>query len=600
MKKIFTGVVIFAIVSVLVTGALINIKNKRINADDALSGDKPSGVTDDETENISEKTIDLNGTYNENDLIIEEKIVETLKVDGEDAEIKIPQINGLKNKTVENKVNTDIRNRISEIIGKFASNSEVKNVNSYYDMTGNFSNVISGLWHISYEDTSKHEEEVYINYELVNGKRLKLEDFFIKDMDFNTLIRKMVYKEIARGAHEGEMYSGMYYDKEKQAWMMEYFGELGMNGVFERFVEAAPLRTEEYLNKVMKRFMKEKEKDFYFSPTKICIKLDDEGYYNYIYKNAYYYYLKDIANEVTIYDKYLTNESIYESQNIGAKDIWTCCESAGKDVKCGFAAENLYYEIYYSNYWPYVYYEKYENLIEKVRNKTIKAAQEKVEEYKKIASDNPEKFHIVYLRCELDFDDDLYMKIDSDEELTKSEKTVLAKTTEYITTTGITNKKKVMDYLLDCYRYYNVDFYPSAMYYAGFDRDKTSDEERGELSYILDGINDKFIYDTFEEKEYTQMYNLDMIIISDSSTRKLEKSEIQDLTSDELNKAYNEIFARHGHEFKNTELREYFEMCPWYTPISGKTVTLEELTEIERYNIEIIKSVINDKKAENS
>lgn len=594
MKKIFTGVVIFAIVSVLVTGALINIKNKKINADDALSGDKPSGVTD-ETENISEKTIDLNGTYNENDLIIEEKIVETLKVDGEDVEIKIPQINGLKNKTVENKVNTDIRNRISEIIGKFASNSEVKNINSYYTIIGNFSNVISGYWHVRYEDTSEHEEEVYINYELVNGERLKLEDFFIKDMDFNTLIRKMVYKEIARGAHEGEMYSGMYYDKEKQAWMMEYYGEIGENGVFERFVEATPHRTEEYLNKLMKRFMKEKEKDFYFSPTKICIKLDDEGYYNYIYKNAYYYYLKDIANEVTIYDKYLTNESIYESQNIGAKDIWTCSEPARKLVECGFAAENLYYEIDCSNYYMYIFYEKYKNLIEKVRNKTIKVAQKKVEEYKKIAADNPEKFHIVYLRCELDFDDDLYMKTGSDEELTKSEKTVLAKTTEYITTTGITNKKKVMDNLLDCYRYHNVDFYGSAMILAGFYHDKTDAKN----NFYLYG-NDPLIYDSFEEKEYTQTYNLDMIIISDSSTRKLEKSEIQDLTNDELNKAYNEIFARHGHEFKNTELREYFEMCPWYTPIAGKTVTLEELTEIERYNIEIIKSVINDKKAENS
>lgn len=587
MKKIFTGVVIFAIVSVLVTGALINIKNKKINVDDALSGDKPSGVTD-ETENISEKTIDLNGTYNENDLIIEEKIVETLKVDGEDIEIKIPQINGLKNKIVENKVNTDIRNRISKIIGKFASNSEVKNVNSYYDMTGNFSNVISGLWHISYEDTSKHEEEVYINYELVNGKRLKLEDFFIKDMDFNTLIRKMVYKEIARGAHEGEMYSGMYYDKEKQAWMMEYYGEIGENGVFERFVEAAPLRTEEYLNKVMKRFMKEKEKDFYFSPTKICIKLDDEGYYNYnyIYKNAYYYYLKDIANEVTIYYKYLTNESIYESQNIGAKDIWTCSEPARNYVEYGFATENLYYEIDYLNYFSYVYYEKYENLIEKVRNKTIKAAQEKVEEYKKIAADNPEKFHIMHLWCVL---------LDSESDLKKSENDLLAKTTEYITTTDITNKQKVMDYLLDCYRYYNLDFYGNAMRFAGFDYDKT--DVKNEF-YLYK--NDPLIYDTFEEKKYTQTYNSDMIIISDSSTRKLEKSEIQDLTSDELNKAYNEIFARHGHEFKNTELREYFEMCPWYTPIAGKTVTLEDLTEIERYNIEIIKSVINDKKAENS
>ena len=30
MKKIFTRVVIFAIVSILVTGALINIKNKKL------------------------------------------------------------------------------------------------------------------------------------------------------------------------------------------------------------------------------------------------------------------------------------------------------------------------------------------------------------------------------------------------------------------------------------------------------------------------------------------------------------------------------------------------------------------------------------------
>lgn len=86
-----------------------------------------------------------------------------------------------------------------------------------------------------------------------------------------------------------------------------------------------------------------------------------------------------------------------------------------------------------------------------------------------------------------------------------------------------------------------------------------------------------------------------MTIISDSSTRKLEKSEIQNLTADELNKAYNEIFARHGHEFKNKELREYFMLCPWYTPIAGKAVTLEELTEIEKYNLDIIKSVVNEK-----
>lgn len=127
---------------------------------------------------------------------------------------------------------------------------------------------------------------------------------------------------------------------------------------------------------------------------------------------------------------------------------------------------------------------------------------------------------------------------------------------------------------------------------AHFDYDQTK-------SYAY-GDTDKIVYDSFEKNEYAQTYNWNMTVILDSSIRKLEKNEIKDLTSDELNKAYNEIFARHGHEFKNKELREYFEMCPWYTPIAGKAVTLNELSEIERYNIEIIKSVINDKKTENS
>ena len=85
-------------------------------------------------------------------------------------------------------------------------------------------------------------------------------------------------------------------------------------------------------------------------------------------------------------------------------------------------------------------------------------------------------------------------------------------------------------------------------------------------------------------------------IILESATRKLEKSELQNLSLDELNKAYNEIFARHGHEFKGAELKEYFNNLYWYNPIPNKTVSLEELNEIEKYNLDIIKSVISEKK----
>ena len=51
----------------------------------------------------------------------------------------------------------------------------------------------------------------------------------------------------------------------------------------------------------------------------------------------------------------------------------------------------------------------------------------------------------------------------------------------------------------------------------------------------------------------------------------------------------------------NLKIRHYvniFELCPWYEPTANKSVSLEELSEVARYNIDIIRSVINDKKVE--
>ena len=588
MKKLFIGVVIFAVISVLVTGVLINIKNKNLDEDNSISsGDKTTDLIIN-VEKKTEKTIDLYGTYNENDLIVEDR-KETFRIANKDVEIEMPKIKGLKNKTVEDKVNDDIKNRIANVINKFANNSEVKNISSSYTITGNFANVLSGCWGINYEDDLKHEEEIAINYELANGERLNIEDLFAKNMDVNTLIRKMVYKEMGRYTSDGEAVSAVYYDKKNQTWFRDYYGYEK-----EETLEYEQDITEDYLNKMMKSFMKKQEKIFYYSPTKIYIKLDDG--------HNYYYYLKDIADGVTIYDKYLTKESIYESQDIGMKNLWTCSEIPdsfveNKYTEYGYAIENLYYEIDNNSYSYDTHKddEKYQNFKNKITNHVIKSAKEKVEEYKKIAKENPEKFYILYLNYSITGSDDLYTKLASANQneldilkLAKktsenSERTISTRISEYITTTNITNKPKVMEYLINCYRYYNLIFYGSGMAYAGFAYDKTTD----------DGSS---IYDSFEKNIYTEKYNLNMTILPDSSTRKLEKSEIQDLTNDELNKAYNEIFARHGHEFKNKALREYFELCPWYTPIAGKAVTLNELTEIERYNLDIIKSVVNDKK----
>lgn len=571
MKKLFIGVVIFAVISVLVTGVLINIKNKNLNEDNSISsGDKTTDLIIN-VEEEPEKTIDLYGTYNENDLIVE-GAKETFRHTNQDVEVEIPKIRGLKNKTVEDKVNNDIKNRISEVINKLPDNSKVRYAS--YTITGNFSNVLSGYCDINYEDDKNNNESIAINYELINGERLKLEDLFVKDMDFNTLIRKMVYKEMERNALGREAVSAVYYDKKTQKWLREYYD---YEEDKEKIIEDEPYITENDLNKMMKEFINDKEKNFYFSPTKLNVDLDLD--YDDYSINPYYYF-KDIANEVTIYDKYLTKESIYESQNIGAKNLWTCSPALGgvygelSNEGCneyGFANENLYYEI--SKYMDLWYNDKvgeYTDLKTKMRDLSKQFVEEKIEEYRKVAVNNPNKFYVIYLGLNW-----------AEKSQNDDKKNISLEIVERVITSTVNEKQMIMDALIGTYRYPNI-----RMYSSGVDCTFGSDWYRPALPKEYSS----------ERKDYTLIYNLDMIILPDSSTRKLEKSEIQDLTNDELNKAYNEIFARHGHEFKNKELREYFDLCPWYEPIANKSVSLEELSEVERYNIDIIRSVINDKK----
>ncbi len=79
-----------------------------------------------------------------------------------------------------------------------------------------------------------------------------------------------------------------------------------------------------------------------------------------------------------------------------------------------------------------------------------------------------------------------------------------------------------------------------------------------------------------------------------SDTKEITRSEIMKYDHDILNKAYNEIFARHGHDFKNKELKEYFNSQSWYKPVEGKTVNVGDLTELERKNMETIKARIDE------
>ena len=88
--------------------------------------------------------------------------------------------------------------------------------------------------------------------------------------------------------------------------------------------------------------------------------------------------------------------------------------------------------------------------------------------------------------------------------------------------------------------------------------------------------------------------NKDYILPSDA--REILSTEIQNMDCETLNKAYNEIFARHGHDFKTESLKEYFTSKSWYKPVSGKTVDVSELSSIEAKNLSLIKARIDELK----
>ena len=83
-------------------------------------------------------------------------------------------------------------------------------------------------------------------------------------------------------------------------------------------------------------------------------------------------------------------------------------------------------------------------------------------------------------------------------------------------------------------------------------------------------------------------------ILPDAQTRVYSAAELEQLSTDELWYARNEIFARHGRGFRNPELQSYFNSKPWYTrnPIDPDTFdSTVTLSATEQQNADAIKAI---------
>ena len=79
-------------------------------------------------------------------------------------------------------------------------------------------------------------------------------------------------------------------------------------------------------------------------------------------------------------------------------------------------------------------------------------------------------------------------------------------------------------------------------------------------------------------------------LLPDSDTRLYTKEELSIYDDDLLKRMRDEIPARHGYVFPDPADNAYFEQSGWYQP--DPDFSLDELTEIERANMETIDSML--------
>ena len=292
------------------------------------------------------KGIDLYGTYDQNDLLIE-----TLEEKYKEVTLEIPQLNGLKDQEVQEKINQEIYQQVIEAA------KEIPNlINASHYTYSNFANVISIQAYISNNETSK---QLYFNYNLTNGEELKLEDLFLKDTDLLTIIREAFYKTLV------------------QFHLMD-----GING------QVVSLDENE-LYRIVKRYNNSENKTFAFSPSDI---------YLYYKDYAASVSMKDHADQICIYSKYLTEDSLFERNDIGKKNIFTCAnfpDNVFKIFEFGYLEDNLWYDVT-------VWNQQLDETIYSVKNEHFSAFEESVyksvfqqiEEYRKKAQEHPDRFYI--------------------------------------------------------------------------------------------------------------------------------------------------------------------------------------------------------------
>ncbi len=244
--------------------------------------------------------VTLLGTYDENSISLQK--VDILPDEENDPELHYYQISGLKDKTVENSINNQIKEMALRLSQCFSS-EEYQNCELYQTIFANFANVLCFEIYATAETHTLNEfgtpySESKIEYHafnLADGSEIKFQDLFMDDTDIIAILSSEIYEDL--------MWDSKYMNMPEDGDYATYW-----DSITEKIDETKLVAGVKKLSDTIR----DGTIPFYFTPQYICItgdtylSLDMEKY------------ISDIA----IYTRFLTEDSIYEDDTLGTKGLF--------------------------------------------------------------------------------------------------------------------------------------------------------------------------------------------------------------------------------------------------------------------------------------
>ena len=367
IKKLVVLLSSFIVIAVMITTVLI-MTNKAGSFTDVSSGEGKNKSNHERV--IGTKK---NQKYNQNDLKI---IYQDTNYEG--LEYKTLRINGLKNKEIENKINKELEEIEDEIRKKLVSASgEQENAYLSSNVNANYSNILSVTFYGSKSD-SKYVPQIniekFLNYDLTTGNKIKLEDLFLPGTDIDLYAQNDIYKQKLHDSFSKKniFFNPDYWQSGELQYVLDEVDEIDFIKQYNKY--------------------KNSKKDFYLTTTGIGISYSKDGNYG----DVYIKYM-DCLDNLVVYTKFLTKESIFERDDIGLKDLYVCSSVVDQNDQSVYLIKDLATNLRIDariNVWTsegYNELEFFKNTLAKLKAELI----EKKEEYIKIANENKDKYYFV-------------------------------------------------------------------------------------------------------------------------------------------------------------------------------------------------------------